>query len=70
VGEVLGLLGELKTEGMTMVIATHEMSFARRVADRICFLDGGVVHEQGTPAEVLDEPQQARTRQFLQRLLA
>jgi polar amino acid transport system ATP-binding protein len=70
VGEVLGLLGELKTEGMTMVIATHEMSFARRVADRICFLDDGVVHEQGTPAELLDDPQQARTRQFLQRLLA
>jgi polar amino acid transport system ATP-binding protein len=70
VGEVLSLLGELKSEGLTMVIATHEMSFARRVADRICFLDGGVVLEQGTAAEVLDDPQQARTRQFLQRLLA
>ena len=69
VGEVLGLLGELKTEGMTMVIATHEMTFARRVADRICFLDDGVVHEQGTPDELLDRPQLPRTQQFLQRLL-
>ncbi|GAB3416515.1 amino acid ABC transporter ATP-binding protein [Flindersiella endophytica] len=70
VGEVLGLLGELKSEGMTMVIATHEMAFARKVADRICFLDGGIVHEQGTPDELLDNPRQPRTQQFLQRLLA
>lgn len=70
VGEVLELVGDLKAEGMTMVIATHEMSFARRVADRVCFLDGGVIVEEGPPSQVLDDPQEARTRRFLQRLLA
>ena len=53
-----------------MLIATHEMSFAREVADRVCFLDQGRILEQGTPRQVLGEPQQPRTRQFLQRIIA
>jgi polar amino acid transport system ATP-binding protein len=68
VGEVLALIRDLKDEGMTMLIATHEMGFARRVADRVCFLDAGVILEQGPPDRVLDAPAQPRTRQFLQRL--
>jgi polar amino acid transport system ATP-binding protein len=68
VGEVLALIRDLKDEGMTMLIATHEMGFARRVADRVCFLDAGVILEQGPPDQVLDAPSQPRTRQFLQRL--
>jgi polar amino acid transport system ATP-binding protein len=70
VGEVLALIRDLKDDGMTMLIATHEMGFARRVADRVCFLDAGVILEQGPPEQVLDSPSQPRTRQFLQRLLA
>jgi polar amino acid transport system ATP-binding protein len=70
VGEVLALIRDLKDDGMTMLIATHEMGFARRVADRVCFLDGGVIVEQGPPEHVLDSPSEPRTRQFLQRLLA
>jgi polar amino acid transport system ATP-binding protein len=69
VGEVLDLIRELKGT-TTMVIATHEMAFARQVADRVCFLDGGAIHEQGPPEQVLGSPQQARTRQFLHRVLA
>ncbi|WP_020578365.1 ATP-binding cassette domain-containing protein [Actinopolymorpha alba] len=69
VGEVLALVSDLKGDGMTMVIATHEMGFARRVADRVCFLDRGVILEQGRPEQVLDNPAEPRTRQFLQRLL-
>ena len=68
VGEVLGLLRALKEEGMTMVINTHEMDFARDVADTVCFLHDGVIHEQGGPDQVIGNPQQARTRQFLSRL--
>jgi polar amino acid transport system ATP-binding protein len=68
VGEVLALIRELKTEGMTMVLATHEMGFARQVADRVCFLDGGRVVEQGPPEQVFGEPTQPRTRQFLRRI--
>jgi len=68
VGEVLDLLVGLREEGMTMLVATHEMSFARRVADQVCFLDGGRVLESGPPEQVLEEPQQARTREFLARL--
>jgi polar amino acid transport system ATP-binding protein len=70
VGEVLELVADLKNDGMTMVIATHEMGFARRVADRVCFLDGGVILEQGPPGRVLDDPVEPRTRRFLQRLLS
>ena len=69
VGEVLGLIGELKEQGMTIVMATHEMSFARQAADRVVFLDAGVVCEEGPPAQVLGEPVEARTRQFLARVL-
>jgi polar amino acid transport system ATP-binding protein len=69
VGEVLNVIRELAAEGMTMVIATHEMSFARETADRICFLDGGVILEQGPPAALLASPREPRTRQFLQRII-
>jgi polar amino acid transport system ATP-binding protein len=69
VGEVLGLVRELREDGMTMVLATHEMGFAREVADEVCFLDGGRVLEQGSPAQVLGDPQQPRTRQFLRRVI-
>jgi polar amino acid transport system ATP-binding protein len=54
---------------MTMVIATHEMSFARDIADRVCFLDAGVILEQGPPAQILSAPREARTQQFLQRII-
>ena len=70
VAEVLDLVRELAAGGMTMVIATHEMGFARDVADRVCFLDAGRILEQGPPAQLLSEPSEPRTRQFLQRVLA
>jgi polar amino acid transport system ATP-binding protein len=69
VGEVLALVRDLKGDGMTMLIATHEMTFAREVADRVCFLDGGRVAESGPPEQVLGEPTQPRTRQFLRRII-
>lgn len=69
VGEVLDAVRELRSEGLTILMATHEIGFAREVADRVCFLDGGVVVEQGTPAQVLDDPREARTREFLARVL-
>jgi polar amino acid transport system ATP-binding protein len=68
VGEVLGLIRELKSEGMTMIVATHEMSFAREVADQVCFLDGGRVLERGVPEQLFSDPQEPRTRQFLRRI--
>ncbi|GAA1891039.1 amino acid ABC transporter ATP-binding protein [Asanoa iriomotensis] len=68
VGEVLDLIRDLKRDGMTMVLATHEMTFARHVADRVCFLDAGRILEQGPPEQVLDNPVEARTQQFLRRL--
>lgn len=67
VTEVLDLVRELKAEGTTIVMTTHEMAFARDVADRVVFLDAGLVAEQGTPAEVLGAPREARTREFLSR---
>ncbi|WP_405110820.1 amino acid ABC transporter ATP-binding protein [Micromonospora sp. NBC_01405] len=70
VGEVLNLIRDLKADGMTMVLATHEMSFAREVADQVCFLDGGRVIETGPPERVLGEPTEPRTRQFLHRIIA
>jgi polar amino acid transport system ATP-binding protein len=70
VAEVLDVIRELAAEGMTLVLATHEMGFARDVADRICFLDGGVILEQGPPAEILSEPRELRTQQFLQRIIS
>ncbi|MDG4798476.1 amino acid ABC transporter ATP-binding protein [Micromonospora sp. WMMD1082] len=69
VGEVLTMIRDLKAEGMTMVLATHEMGFARDVADQVCFLDGGRVLESGPPAQVLAEPTHPRTRQFLARII-
>jgi polar amino acid transport system ATP-binding protein len=69
VGEVLDVIGELAAGGMTMLIATHEMGFARDIASRVCFLDGGVILEQGPPGEIFTEPREERTRQFLQRIV-
>ncbi|WP_243883896.1 amino acid ABC transporter ATP-binding protein [Cellulomonas fengjieae] len=68
VGEVLTLLAELKQTGLTMVVATHEMGFAREVADEVCFLHEGRVHERGTPEQVLGNPREERTREFLRRI--
>jgi polar amino acid transport system ATP-binding protein len=70
VAEVLAVIRELADGGMTMVIATHEMSFARDIADRICFLDAGVILEEGPPEELLTSPREPRTQQFLQRIIA
>jgi polar amino acid transport system ATP-binding protein len=70
VGEVLEIVRSLADSGTTMVLATHEMAFAREVASHICFLDGGRIHEQGPPDQVLGEPTEARTREFLRRVLA
>jgi len=69
VGEVLAMVRDLKDDGMTMLIATHEMAFARRVADRVCFLDAGAILEEGAPEHVLDAPTHPRTRTFLRSLL-
>jgi polar amino acid transport system ATP-binding protein len=69
VAEVLDVIRELAAAGMTMLIATHEMGFARDIADRVCFLDGGVILEEGPPARLLGDPQHPRTRQFLRRIV-
>ena len=69
VGEVLAVMKDLAGEGWTMVVVTHEIRFAQSVADQVLFLDGGVVLEQGPPGQVLADPQQARTRLFLKRIL-
>ena len=69
VGEVLRVMKDLAAQGMTMLVVTHEMGFAREVADKIFFMDSGVVLESGTPAEVLETPQQPRTKEFLSSLL-
>jgi polar amino acid transport system ATP-binding protein len=70
VGEVLAVMRELAKEGTTMIVVTHEMSFAREVADRVVFMDGGVVVEQGDPKSVIDNPQHPRTKSFLHRIEA
>ena len=70
VGEVLDVIRGLKGSGMTILMATHEMGFARDVSDRVCFLDGGVVLEQGSPEEVFEAPRHERTRAFLSRVQA
>jgi polar amino acid transport system ATP-binding protein len=70
VAEVLEVIRELAVEGMTMLIATHEMSFARDVAHRVCFLDQGVILEQGHPEQIFGAPTEPRTQQFLQRIVA
>ncbi|MGN6132448.1 MAG: amino acid ABC transporter ATP-binding protein [Nocardioidaceae bacterium] len=69
VGEVLGVMKTLADEGMTMVVVTHEMGFAREVADRVLFMDNGVVVEQGPPTQIFDTPQHDRTRAFLSKVL-
>ena len=69
VGEVLGVMKDLADAGMTMVVVTHEMGFAREVADRVVFMDGGLIIEEGTPEQVLKNPQQERTRSFLNKVL-
>ena len=65
VRDVLGVMRDLAREGMTMIVVTHEMGFARDVADRVVFMDGGVIVEQGTPEEVFDHPKSERTKEFL-----
>ena len=69
VAEVLNVIRALKDDGMTMVIATHEMGFARDVADQVCFLDEGRILEHGPPQEIFSAPSEARTEQFLQRII-
>jgi polar amino acid transport system ATP-binding protein len=70
VAEVLDVIRELAAEGMTMLLATHEMGFARDIATRVCFLDDGVILEQGPPEQMFASPQQERTKQFLARIVA
>jgi polar amino acid transport system ATP-binding protein len=70
VSDVLSLVRELAESGMTMIVATHEMSFAREVADKVCFLDAGVICEEGAPAQIFTEPREPRTREFLSRVIA
>ena len=69
VGEVLGVMRKLADDGMTMVVVTHEMGFAAEVADRVLFIDGGVIAEQGAAKSVLNQPRHARTKDFLRRVL-
>jgi polar amino acid transport system ATP-binding protein len=70
VGEVLQVIRELARRGMTMVLATHEMSFARDIANRVCFLDGGRIVEEGPPEQMFSAPREPRTQQFLERIVA
>jgi polar amino acid transport system ATP-binding protein len=69
VAEVLSVIRELAEGGMTMLIATHEMGFARDIANRVCFLDDGLILEEGTPQEIFARPEQERTKQFLERII-
>jgi polar amino acid transport system ATP-binding protein len=69
VADVLNLVRELAESGMTMILATHEMGFAREVADKVCFLDAGRILEEGTPEQIFRDPREPRTRQFLARVL-
>jgi polar amino acid transport system ATP-binding protein len=69
VGEVLGVMQDLAREGMTMIVVTHEMGFAREVASRVVFMDGGVIVEQGPPEDVLERPTHGRTKEFLRKVL-
>ena len=65
----LGVIRDLAQSGMTMLIATHEMGFAREIADRVCFLDQGRILEEGAPEQIFTEPVQARTQEFLRRII-
>ena len=69
VGEVLEVMKQLAEEGMTMIVVTHEMGFAREVADRVLFMDGGVILEEGTPEQIFDHPKEERTKEFLSKVL-
>lgn len=69
VGEVLSLMHELADEGMTMVVVTHEMGFAKEVANRVLFMDEGVIIEQNTPEAIFEDPQNSRTKDFLSKVL-
>lgn len=69
IGEVLELVRQLAETGMTMILATHEMGFAREVANKVCFLDAGVIHEEGPPEQIFSSPREERTREFLARVL-
>ena len=69
VGEVLAVMRGVAREGITMVVVTHEMSFAHDIADHVVFMDGGVIVEEGTPKEIFTRPKEARTKQFLDRIL-
>jgi polar amino acid transport system ATP-binding protein len=69
VGDVLAVMRDLADQGMTMMVVTHEMAFAREVADRVIFMDGGNIVEQGPPSEVIGNPQEERTKTFLRRVL-
>jgi polar amino acid transport system ATP-binding protein len=69
VGEVLDVMKNLAAEGMTMIVVTHEIGFAREVCDRVVFMDGGVIVEEGTPHDVFTNPQHARTKSFLSKVL-
>ena len=70
VAEVLDVIRELAAGGMTMPIATHEMGFAKDIASRVCFLDEGVILEEGPPDQIFSDPREERTKQFLQRIIA
>jgi len=70
VGEVLAVMKDLATEGMTMVVVTHEMGFAREVGDRVVFMDEGMIVEEGTPSQIFDNPQNPRTQSFLSKVLS
>jgi polar amino acid transport system ATP-binding protein len=69
VGEVLDVMRALARDGMTMIVVTHEIGFAREVADEVVFMDGGVIAERGVPSEILRNPRNERTREFLTRVL-
>jgi polar amino acid transport system ATP-binding protein len=69
VGDVLAIVRDLAADGTTMILATHEMGFAREVATQVCFLEGGRILEQGSPHEIFSDPREDRTRQFLRRVL-
>ena len=69
VGEVLNVMKDLAKEGMTMIVVTHEMGFAKEVADRVLFMEEGIIYEDGTPEEIFDNPKEKRTQEFLSKVL-
>ena len=69
VGEVLDVMKNLAAEGMTMVVVTHEMGFAKEVSDRVLYMDEGIIYEEGTPEQIFNQPQNPRTKEFLSKVL-